>query len=173
VKKSLILLVAFLMIGGVLVSGATEIASNNAKVSWKLEGCWAELNWRGGDNSIKWLGNISNYGIGTEVTSNADTHDLQARTNCRGYTVDVEATNFDLPTGHLDVPGTAIYDFRLTIDNWSDYKFFTDGFNVEKNMVTSSNAGTTNFDILYKYVVDEYDVSGDYVVHLKYTMSTN
>ena len=171
-KKALILLVVSLFLLSPIAYSATEIASTNAEVSWKLVGCWAELNWKGGDNYAKYLGTINNYSYGTEITSQND-HNLQARTNCRGYTVDVEATAFDLPAGHLETPETAVERFGLTIDDWTNYKFFTDGFNVEKNMVTSSNAGTTNFGILYKYITNISDVSGDYTVYLKYTMSTN
>ena len=171
-KRALILLAISLFLLSPMAYSATEISSTNAEVSWELVGCWAELNWTGGDNYAKYLGSINNYSDGTEIVSQSD-HNLQARTNCRGYTVDVEAMAFDLPAGHLEVPETAVERFGLTIDDWTNYKFFTDGFNVEKNMVTSSNAGTTNFDILYKYTTSVSDVSGDYTVYLKYTMSTN
>lgn len=171
-KKALILLVVSLFLLSPMAYSATEIASTNAEVSWELVGCWAELNWTGGDNYAKYIGSIESYSDGTEIVSPSD-HNLQARSNCRGYTVDVEATAFDTPDGHLEAPEAAVERFGLIIDDWSDYKFFTDGFDVEKNMVTSSNAGTTNFDILYKYITSISDVSGDYTVYLKYTMSTD
>lgn len=144
--------------------------SSDAQVEWELVGCWVELNWIEGSTSYKSLGTIDNYYPGTEINSQSS-HKLQAKTNCRGYSVDVKATQFDLPAGHLDVPGDALSDFSLHIDEWSEYKSFSE-FEQGLNMIQNDTPGTSIFDIYYRYLIDEKDVSGDYTVYLTYTISS-
>jgi len=171
-KRFTLLFLSTLLVFSFATLVNAESTEEQVQVSWDLTGCWMEINYRGTSGSNKYLGNINNYYIGTEIDNEGSPHRLQARTNCKGYVVNVKATAFGLPTGHLDTPGLAIADFGIRRDDWTNYTYFS-GLDLPIELENRSNAGTTNLDMYYRYVVDELDVPGNYTVWLLYTMATN
>ncbi len=169
-----ILLIVLLV--GILGASAVQVesATGNNEVYWTLQGCWINLNINAVDGSTNIdLGTTTAYSPGDVLNNGGNSQRVQVITNCnQGYTVEVEATQFDLPTAHTVAPGGAITDFGIMDENTMTSYVSLAGLNTSEQLANKPNAATTNLDMLYQYELDSEDVPGDYRVYLQYTAST-
>lgn len=162
--KALLLFVLLVSLTGAVVI-AQPASQPNTENYWTINGCWISINAHANVD----MGQVSDFSPG-DILDNTG-NNVEVKSNCQGYTVDVEATQFSLPTGHPDASGTAITDFAIQGGDYTSYQPFT-GLNSSIEMATVSIPGKTDLSMDYQYTFDMNDVPGDYRVYLTYTAST-
>lgn len=162
--KSLFLFVLLVSLVGSAALGQPA-SQPNTENFWTVGGCWISINAHADVD----MGSASNFTPGDVLDDTGN--NVEVKSNCHGYSVDVEATQFSLPTNHPDAPDTAITDFAIQGGDYTSYQSFT-GINSSIEMATISNPGKTDLTVDYQYTFDLNDVPGDYRVYLTYTAST-
>lgn len=174
-------ILAVLLVLAFVAPVVAETERQGVDVSWELKGCWISLGAPSSHTIAPSDGTeYDNWQVG-QIIGNNQAHRVEVRTSCRGYSLSVKSTDFDLPTGHGDSGALwkAITDFELNPDvvtggvnsEWSGWNNFTT-FGNDKTILQIDNPKTTKTDMYYQYHIDKNDVSGNYTMHLTYTAST-
>lgn len=157
-------------------------AESNVNVKWNLAGCWISLN-TPAEYLIAPIGGTT-YNVwepGQIIGGDSlDPHEIEVKTSCKGYNLNVKATSFNLPDQHKSnwYSENTIEDFQLkgevitsgTSSSTPDWFNFV-GYNNDKEILSIGNPRTTITNMYYRYHLDENDVEGQYVVTLVYTVS--
>lgn len=162
--KTLLLFIFFVSLVGSTALGQ-PVHEPNTENYWTVNGCWISLVAHPNVD----MGQASDFSPGDTLDDSGN--NVEAKSNCLGYSVDVEATQFSLPSAHPDDPNTAITDFAIQGGDYTSYQSFN-GLNSSIEMATISSPGKTDLTMDYQYTFDINDVPGDYRVYLTYTATT-
>jgi hypothetical protein len=178
-KRILFSVLALFLVGVGSLAGAcppglncSESGSGSVNVSWTIQGCWVVLCLH---QDID-LGLVTSFHPGDELVDE-DNNRLMVITNCKGWAILAQVTDIITPPGFAgDVP----QDFYWKVERWGTGEVLHDWDSLaNRDMVSSpftietvSNPGTRNYNIGYKYILDEADIQGDYQVTFTYTATT-
>lgn len=117
--KSLLLFVLLVSLVGSTALGQ-PVHEPSTEAYWTINDCWISIDAHANVD----MGQISDFSPGDPLE--ADENNVEVKSNCKGYTVDVSATQFSLPSDHLDDSGTAITDFAIQGGDYTSYQSFTE-----------------------------------------------
>lgn len=93
-KKIAIFIIIILLVP---VSVTMQAGPQSVEVEWNLAGCWLDLDVSPFYRIAPIGGTTYNVWEPGQIIEGNTPHEVTARSSCRGYSVDVEATSFDLP----------------------------------------------------------------------------
>jgi len=174
VKRLKFLALAVALATLVTLGGLAQSEQGTTVVYWSAV-CWIRLNVHPDVN----LGTIdaTSFDVGYLEKGGGP---VSVRTNCKGYTLNAEATDVSFPTGFDggigDGTAAILQDFYWKVAtvtgnpyNVQDtYTNFT-ALNTPKLVGEADNPATHAFGMQYKYMIDIYDIPGDYSVTIRYT----